>query len=145
MEAIKKVKLQLVRYFNDSQIILGNLYGYDSERKTYLYGLSLFTLENAVKAIPVGIYPYRLSVTPATSKWFGKQSYILTIDDVPGRSGIQIHVGNTIKDTTGCILVGLEENDNQDALLASQPAFNQLVKWLQDNSQQTGYIQVTNL
>jgi hypothetical protein len=49
--------------------------------------------------IPTGIY----SVSRFTSPSRGE---CLKVQAVPGRSDILIHVGNTISDTSGCILVG---------------------------------------
>jgi hypothetical protein len=42
-------------------------------------------------------------VKPFNSPKFGK---CLKIENVPGRSGILIHSGNTAGDTRGCVLVG---------------------------------------
>ena len=59
------------------------------------------TLENTSKIIPEGTYElvFRYSPSFRCKMWYLK--------DVPGRSGIMIHSGNTLKDTNGCILVGV--------------------------------------
>jgi len=57
--------------------------------------------EKNVSCIPEGIYP----CWKAKSEKFGDVFYI---DHVFNRSGILIHSGNTIRDTRGCILVGLD-------------------------------------
>ncbi len=49
--------------------------------------------------IPAGTY----KVTPFSSPHLGHD---FLVHDVPDRSMIEIHKGNTIKDTEGCILVG---------------------------------------
>lgn len=51
-------------------------------------------------AIPLGTYPVQI-------RWSQKfHAMIPHVDQVPGRSAIEIHTGNTIHDTEGCILVG---------------------------------------
>lgn len=50
--------------------------------------------------IPAGIY----QVTPFQSPHLGHD---FLVHDVPNRDMIEMHKGNTIKDTEGCILVGM--------------------------------------
>jgi hypothetical protein len=85
-----------------------------------------FTLERSYlfnrpneSAIPTGSYLCKL----INSSKFGV-TYEVT--DVPGRSHILFHVGNTIKDSTGCILLGSTcgDIDGQRAVLCSRAAFN---------------------
>lgn len=59
-------------------------------------------LENAICAIPEGIYELDYSFSPKF------QYSCPVVLDVPKRSGIRIHIGNHAKDSTGCILVGEE-------------------------------------
>lgn len=56
--------------------------------------------EKMVSCIPKGIY----KIHRHTSPHFGECFKVL---DVPNRSEILIHAGNTHKDTNGCILLGL--------------------------------------
>jgi hypothetical protein len=56
-----------------------------------------------VSCIPVGGY----RCIEYASKKFGS-TFIVT--EVPGRDGILFHVGNTARDTEGCILVGSSFN-----------------------------------
>lgn len=55
--------------------------------------------QTSISCIPPGSY----SVTNYTSSKFPN---VWSVNNVPGRSAILIHNGNTILDTHGCILVG---------------------------------------
>lgn len=73
-------------------------------------------------AIPRGRY----RVVLAHSERFGRLTpHVL---DVPGFSAIEIHPGNTEKDTEGCILVGEARDEHQ--LLNSREAFDKLMEAL---------------
>jgi hypothetical protein len=79
-------------------------------------------------AIPPGIYPVTLSPSPKfqkiaqTNAWFAPYAdSIPHIDDIPNRSTILIHVGNTVDDTDGCILVG--QAHSEDSVSGSRSAF----------------------
>lgn len=66
-------------------------------------------------AIPAGRYRVRLSWSPRFSR------VLPELVDVPGFTGIRMHVGNRPKDTEGCLLVGLrragtEIRDSGEAL-----------------------------
>jgi len=91
-----------------------------------------FTLEDAVRlvkiagatAIPSGDYPVMLGLSPK------RKIIVPWILDVPGFDAIQIHIGNTVNDTDGCILVGCALNMWVDKLTSSRPAFEKLMKIL---------------
>lgn len=72
--------------------------------------------ERRKSCIPTGDY----TLSPYNSKKFGS---VWLVEDVPGRTGILIHAGNTVSDTSGCILVGLQASlsalqRSKDALAA---------------------------
>ena len=50
---------------------------------------------------------------------------LFQLRDVPGRSGIDIHIGNRLRDTEGCVLLGVSRGtlDGEDAVLGSRTAF----------------------
>lgn len=70
--------------------------------KVYINGVFFgYSLENENYKIPVGNYNAGLQY----SQKFGKK---LLFVDVPGRSGILFHNGNTKDDTRGCVIVASE-------------------------------------
>jgi len=71
--------------------------------------------------IPKGVYP----VTLYSSPHFNRS--VLRLSDVPGRTDIEIHPGNTLADTKGCILVGKGRSSGGSILTASGPALDDLV------------------
>lgn len=75
-----------------------------------------YTLENAAKAIPTGGY----NIENSKSSKFKRELPLLYNKNVPASRGIRIHVGNTSKDSVGCILVGMGRNG--DKLTESQLA-----------------------
>lgn len=77
------------------------------------------TLEPRDKMIPTGYYRVRMTM----SSKFGEVLPLL--DFVPGRSGIRIHPGNTAKDSSGCILVGVR-SPKAGRLLQSRKTFDML-------------------
>lgn len=59
--------------------------------------------------IPAGRYPVTLCTKSAKAKHYKKKfgiEGIPSIDNVPGFDLIRIHIGNSKKDTEGCLLVG---------------------------------------
>ena len=100
--------LTLVRYTRTDEAILGSL---------YLNGAFVcYTLENAAKAIPFGMYAVQNSKSPK----FKRELPLLHNAQVPASRGIRIHVGNTVASSSGCVLVGMGRNG--DRLTESTPA-----------------------
>jgi hypothetical protein len=63
--------------------------------------------KNKVSSIPLGTYKGRVRTDGGSS---GKKSWRIQLDDVPGRSHIQIHLGTRPSQIEGCILVGTMAN-----------------------------------
>ena len=100
--------LTLVRYTRTETAVLGSL---------YLNGAFIcYTLENAAKAIPCGMYAVQNSKSPK----FKRELPLLYNAQVPANRGIRIHVGNTVASSSGCVLVGMWRNG--DSLTESTPA-----------------------
>ena len=88
------------------------------------------TLENPwqdnqrnISCIPEGVYKVRLRLARESAS----RDYLhLLVQDVPNRDWILFHRGNTAKDTSGCILVGL--GSQQDVVNNSVLAMDLLIK-----------------
>lgn len=90
--------ITLVREIKANEAILGRL---------YLNGAFVcYTLENAAKAIPTGRYNVQNSRSPK----FKRELPLVYSAKVPANRGIRIHVGNSVKDSSGCVLVGMGRN-----------------------------------
>ena len=100
-EIVKGVKMILIRDTVVNDAVLGSL---------YVGGIKVCeTLENNAKLIPCGEYNLNVSKSPK----FDRMLPLVYNDEVPMRRGIRMHVGNSGKDTTGCILVGFERNGDR--------------------------------
>ena len=100
--------------------------------------------EVSQSCIPTGTYTLRRVVTPKHGETF-------QVTDVPGRSAILIHSGNTEEDVQGCILLGLRrgcrniadeddpEHRNRDkwAVLDSRVAFEGFMRAMSGVQQAT--------
>lgn len=125
----------LQRAFKDDTVTIGMLKvdGVDHS--------PIYTLENPwkdnkpwVSSIPAGDY----AVSRRLSRKFGNCFEVFAVD---GRSDILIHAGNTERDTSGCILVGMKagklfnqkEEKHLPAVLASRDAMTYLHELLKHN------------
>ena len=96
------VNLLLIRDTLNEVSTMGTLFLNGEE---FCHTLELPWKENqrSISCIPAGEYDARIRL-PRES---GTRNYIhLLVKDVPNRSYILVHIGNTTKDTKGCILVG---------------------------------------
>lgn len=82
-----------------------------------------YTLEDGDTRIPAGTYKLAWHESPR----FKRRLPIL--QNVPGRSYILIHAGNTDADTEGCILVGFDRA--KDSILQSRLALEALLHRLE--------------
>ena len=64
--------------------------------------------ERKISCIPSGTYLVKRHISPKFGQCF-------KIQDVKGRSDILIHSGNVVKDTLGCVLVGLTSGTVDDS------------------------------
>ena len=85
--------------------------------------------ENAkgISCIPAGHYTAKRRFSPEHHR------DVFEIEQVPNRENIEIHHGNTVKDTKGCILVGMRfgKLGGMPAVLDSDVAFEKLMAALQ--------------
>ena len=72
------------------------------------------------RAIPEGTYPLKLRY----SVKHGRD--VPGVEDVPGFSDVEIHIGNFPKDTEACLLVGRTIGPNPDFIGGSKLAFADL-------------------
>lgn len=102
--------LTLVRDIRTNDAILGRLY--------HNCGIVCYTLENAAKAIPCGLYNVQNSQSPK----FKRELPLLHNAQVPARRGIRLHVGNTVASSSGCVLVGMGRVPEKSSLTESTKA-----------------------
>lgn len=100
----------LVRDKRTGTAILGRLFMGDT--------CICYTLENAQKAIPAGLYSIENSKSPK----FGRELPLLFSDKVPSRRGVRIHAGNTYQDSAACVLVGMKRDEANERIDESKDA-----------------------
>lgn len=96
-------------------------------------------------AIPAGRYRVRMDIV--SPKYSRKQAYhfcsgrVPRLMEVPFFDGILIHIGNTAKDTEGCILVG--ENKAKGRVLNSTATYKRLWYALEEINKRNEKIYIT--
>ena len=102
--------LTLVREIRTEKAILGRL---------FLNGqMVCYTLENAAKAVPCGMYRVKNSMSPK----FKRELPLIYNGNVPASRGIRLHVGNTVASSSGCILVGMGRSTEDFSVTESRLA-----------------------
>jgi len=100
--------LTLIRDIRTEKAILGRL---------FLNGqMVCHTLENASKAVPCGTYRVQNNRSPK----FKRELPLIWNAGVPAKRGIRLHVGNdAVKDSSGCILVGMNRDVKKNFITES--------------------------
>lgn len=111
------MELVITRYSQTNESTLGIM---TVDGKFFCY-----TLEDAVRtikvpkktAIPAGKYKLKIrkELSPLTQRYrdrYGFFKYHIEIDNIPNFDFVYLHVGNTVEDTDGCVLLGLTSTSN---------------------------------
>jgi hypothetical protein len=123
--------LTLERFSQNDTLTLGALFA-NISRQPRGVTLELPWRDNRhnISRIPPGSYHARRYASP-------KRSFaVLSIEEVPGREDIELHVGNFTHDTDGCILIGSSigilvsgpASPGECAILGSRAAFDALMR-----------------
>ena len=105
---VKGVNLLLIRDMFTDESTIGELF-INGERFCDTLELPYLNNQRSISCIPEGQYKVRmrLPIESATRDYLH-----LLVQDVKDRSYILFHIGNTAKDTRGCILVGMTSKQN---------------------------------
>lgn len=128
---ISNLKLKRSNFGESKTETLGMLYCSDKR----FFTLELPWLDNApnISCIPLGKYKWFKRFSPS------KKYNVIELIDVPGRSYIQIHLGNYTRQIEGCILPGMGLKDiDEDGVFDvthSEKAFNQIMEMTADNGE----------
>lgn len=93
----------------------------------------IYTLEETELQIPAGTYPVEITYSPK----FKRRLPLLI---VPHRSAIRIHEGNWPRDSSGCLLIGMNRSDTM--LTHSRAAVDFLVPLIQRAIDEHIYIEI---
>ena len=116
------INLLLIRDTFTEESTIGELF-INGERICDTLERPYFNNQRNISCIPEGIYPVRLRLPRESAT----RDYMhLLVKDVKDRDYILFHIGNTAKDTSGCILVGL--GSQQDFVSNSTLAMDLLIK-----------------
>lgn len=119
--------LTLIRDIRTDKAILGRLF--------HNGGLVCYTLENASKAVPCGMYNVQNSRSPK----FKRELPLIYNGRVPESRGIRLHVGNTVASSNGCILVGMGR-DEKKLLITESASAETMVTMLCRNEKELAVI-----
>ena len=123
--------LDVIRLDYGEDGILGVL-RFDGRLLSQVYTLELPYRKNVknYSSIPVGQYSANLHESP-------NHGPTVAINNVPNRSHILIHVGNTIKDLRGCIAVGdrIGNINGFKAVLNSKETLEWLLEFLKEQGE----------
>ena len=89
------------------------------------------TLEPMEIIIPCGSYLCKLVPSPPHIAKINRSTLDWVVDDVKGHVGIFFHIGNTVRDTQGCILVGGEFCYGSYSIANSRAALTELKRFLE--------------
>jgi len=116
------INLLLIRDTFTEESTIGELF-INGERICDTLERPYFNNQRNISCIPEGEYPVRLRLPRESAS----RDYLhLLVQDVPDRDWILFHRGNSAKDTSGCILVGL--GSQQDFVSNSTLAMDLLIK-----------------
>jgi hypothetical protein len=105
---VKGVNLLLIRDMFTDKSTIGELF-INGERFCDTLELPWKDNQRSISCIPEGQYKVRIRLPRESAT----RDYIhLLVKDVPSRDYILFHIGNTAKDTRGCILVGMTSKQN---------------------------------
>lgn len=127
---------ELRRKFKTSKFPLGTIGYLDIYRESDEYigfaepVASFVTLEPQIPVIPVGEHNLSLTYSSRFSSKLPYRNYrgvpLISSPACPDRRGIRIHIGNTVRDTRGCVLIGTDFS--QDGIVNSRAAFVDFMK-----------------
>ena len=110
----------IVRDSYTDQNVLGSLF-MGAEHVYYTLERPWLNNRRSVSCIPVGEYKGAVQYSPRF------KALLPELLDVPGRSQILIHAGNTEADTQGCILLGMGRDDVARTIQSSRVAVGKLL------------------
>ena len=102
--------LTLIRDARTENAVMGRLY--------FCGKMICYTLENAKKIIPCGMYHVQNSQSPK----FKRELPLLYNSKVPKKRGVRIHVGNYYHQSSACVLVGMGRKMEDFSLTESKSA-----------------------
>ena len=112
---VVKMTSSLTRFVSDSRGTLGKLVFDRADSQVLSEEGPIWVLERpwrnnsrSISCIPLGSYVVKPHDSPSKGKCFK------VVGVEPDRDEILFHVGNTLKDTEGCLLVGSSVNITQD-------------------------------
>lgn len=118
------MRLDILRVHQEQTGTLGILLFNGIPRLT-TFELPWLANQHDISCIPDGKYQISRIISP-------KHGEVFEVEDVPGRTEIQFHIGNSLKDTEGCIMVGMGFNQGTfPAITESKTGFSWFMNHLE--------------
>ena len=111
-------ELIVERKLSSNNCVMGYLIA-DGKAVCYTLELPWKNNQNNISCIPLGTYSGILRYDKI-DRWR------IELEKVPGRTGVQIHIGNYTTETEGCVLVGTDAKVETCSVVNSSAAYSKL-------------------